>query len=182
LRTHLKDGKVSGDMRRLLEIRKALSKTSTKKYQSFLNRSGDDHRVRDILLYHGASTGRDTGTGIQPHNFPRGAIKVDRNRPYAAVENVIECEPETLKLLYGESLPILFSSVLRNMIVPSKGCELFVADFSKIEVAVLWWLAGNEPGLKILTSGKDPYKYMAAANTGQAYEDIPDDGDDRQLR
>ncbi len=66
---------LSPDMRRLLEIRKALSKTSTKKYQAFLNRAMPDGRCRDILLYHGASTGRDTGTGIQPHNLPRPVIK-----------------------------------------------------------------------------------------------------------
>lgn len=71
----LKSGKVDGDMKRLLEIRKALSKTSTKKYQAIIDRANDDNRVRDILLYHGASTGRDTGTGIQPHNLPRPLIK-----------------------------------------------------------------------------------------------------------
>jgi len=71
----LKDSKISEDMKALLEIRKALSKTSTKKYEGFLARANEDGRVRDILLYHGASTGRDTGTGIQPHNLPRPLIK-----------------------------------------------------------------------------------------------------------
>ncbi len=168
----LKGGVLSDDMRRLLEIRKALSKTSTKKYQAFLSRSGLDQRIRDTQLYHGASTGRDTGAGIQPHNFPRGAIRVDKNRPYAAVENVVECDEGLLRILYGESLGILFSSILRNMIIPSEGFELFVADFSKIEVAVLWWLADNWPGLDVLNSGKDPYIYQAAANTGKSYEEI----------
>lgn len=177
----LGEGKLSPDMRRLLEIRKALSKTSTKKYQAFIDRAGDDSRVRDILLYHGASTGRDTGTGIQPHNFPRGAIRVDKSRPYAAVENVARYAMEDLQLLYGDSLSIVFSSILRNMIIPTPGFELFVADFSKIEVAVLWWLADNWDGLEVLKSGKDPYKYQAAANTGKRYEDISDEGDERQL-
>lgn len=172
---------LSDDMRELLEIRKALSMASTKKYHGFLARANEDHRVRDILLYHGASTGRDTGTGVQPHNFPRGLIKMSKDRPYAAVENVIELDKDMLHLLYGESLGILFSALLRNMIIPSPGHELFVADFSKVEVAVLWWLAGNEPGLKILRSDLDPYKYQAAANTGKPYIAISDEGDDRQL-
>ncbi|MBK8260108.1 MAG: hypothetical protein IPK80_02085 [Nannocystis sp.] len=112
-------------MRALLEIRKALSKSSVKKYQAFEKRaSEDDGRVRDILLYHGASTGRDSGTGIQIQNFPRGLIKVEKARPYAAVENVIECDPETLKCLYGDDLSILFSALLRNMIQASPGKEL----------------------------------------------------------
>ena len=177
----LKGFELSTDMRSLLEIRKALSLTSTKKYQSFLNRANEDGRVRDILMFHGASTGRDTGTGIQPHNFPKGLIYVDKDRPYAAVENVVECDADTLRLMYGESLGMLFSSILRNMILPSQGCELFVGDFAKIEVAVLWWLAGNEPGLKIIRDGKDPYIYQAAANTGKKYEEIEDPSPERDL-
>lgn len=177
----LKGGKLNPDMKRLLELRKALSKSSTKKYQAFEKRANEDGRVRDLILYHGASTGRDSGTGIQIQNFPRGLIKVDKARPYAPVENVIECDHETLKLLYGEDLSILFSALLRNMIQASPGRELFAADFSKIEVAVCWWAAGNAPGLAVLRSGKDPYKYQAAANTGKTYEEIGDEGDERQL-
>jgi DNA polymerase len=168
----LKAGKISSDMKRLLEIRKELSKTSTKKFQGMIIRADDDEHVRDILLYHGAGTGRDTGVGLQPHNFPRGVIKVDYDRPYAAVENVKELDVDMLKLLYGDSLPVLFSSILRNMIIPDEGMELFVADFSKIEVAVLWWLAGNKEGLEILASGKDPYIYQAAKNLNKTYEEI----------
>lgn len=168
----LKGFHLSDDMRTLLEIRKALSMTSTKKYHSFLNRAYSDNRVRDILMYHGASPGRDTGTGIQPHNFPRGILEVDKSRPYAAVENVAECDHEMLNILYGPSLGILFSALLRNMIIPSAGHELFVADFSKIEVAVLWWLSGNEKGLEVLRSGKDPYIYQAAVNLGKTYEEV----------
>jgi DNA polymerase len=160
------------DMRRLLEIRQALSMTSTKKYHTFLGRANDDHRVRDILLYHGASTGRDTGVGIQPHNFPRGIIEFDDRFPYEPVENVRDLDLDMLKLLYGESLPMVFSSILRNMILPSPGKKIFVADFSKIEVAVCWWLANNKPGIKILTDGGDPYITLAAMNLGMSYEKI----------
>lgn len=163
---------LDSDVKRLLELRQALSKTSTKKYQAFLDRANTDSRVRDILLYSGASTGRDTGTGIQPHNFPKPIIRIDKDRPYLPVENVVRYEIGDLKLLYGENLSLLFSSILRNMIVPSPGCELFVADFSKIEVAVLWWLAENFKGLDILNAGDDPYIFMAAKNTGKTYSEI----------
>ena len=172
---------LSSDMHRLLEIRKALTMSSTKKYQTMLDRACEDGRVRDILLYHGASTGRDSGIGLQPHNFPKGIIKVDKERPYAAVENVVTCSPSMLRLLYGESLAMLFSSILRNMILPSEGYELFVGDFSMIEVAVCWWLADNKPGLKILRAGLDPYLYMAASNTGKNYVDFTRESPERQL-
>lgn len=75
---------IEGDMRKLLELRKALSKTSTRKYRSMIDRAGSDHRVRDILMYHGASTGRDTGTGLQIHNLPRNLI------PQKEIEYIIK--------------------------------------------------------------------------------------------
>lgn len=177
----LKNDAISGDMKKLLEIRKALSKTSTRKYQAFIDRGGIDDRVRDILLYHGASTGRDSGTGAQFHNLPRPLIS------QIAIEEVIELLQfindealEWIEFFYG-NLSLVFSSLIRSMLIPSEGHELYVADFSKIEVAVLWWLSDNEKGLEILRSGKDPYKYQAAANTGKTYDEIADDGDERQL-
>lgn len=163
---------ITDDARKLLEIRKALSKTSVKKYQAFLKRAGRDGRVRDFSLYCGASTGREAGTGSNPYNLPKTLID------QSSVEEVIELLQydthglsEWVQLVYG-NLGVVFSSLLRSMFTPSDGCELFVADFAKIEVAVLWWLAGNEAGLDILRSGKDPYIYQAAANMGKTYEEI----------
>ncbi len=106
---------------------------------------------------------------------------MDKARPYATIENAAGLDYEDLQILYGESLPIVFSAILRNMIRATHGWWLFVADFSKIEVAVCWWLADNWPGLAVLNSGGDPYKYQAAANLGLKYEDILDESDDRQL-
>lgn len=57
--------------RRILELRQALSKSSTKKYEAFEKRSRTDGRIRDSQLYHAASTGRWGGSGVQPHNLPR---------------------------------------------------------------------------------------------------------------
>lgn len=67
------------------------------------------------------------------------------------------------------------------MIIASEGMELFVADFSKIEVATGWWLSDNGVGLRILKLGGDPYKRLAAMNTNKKYEEIGDDSEDRQL-
>lgn len=168
----LQDEDVKETPKRLLQLRQALSKTSTKKYQAFIDRCMPDGHARDILLYSGASTGRDAGTGLQIQNFPRGLLKVDKDFPYTHIENIIDCDEETLHFFYGETLSILFSAVLRNVIIPDEGYDLFVADFAKIEVAFLWWLSGNEAGLEILNAGRDPYIYMAARNTDKTYEEI----------
>jgi DNA polymerase len=59
------------DARRLLEIRQAVSKSSTAKYAAFESRSRHDSRCRDNLVFHLAGTGRWGGAGVQPQNLPR---------------------------------------------------------------------------------------------------------------
>lgn len=171
--TKLEGFELTDTARELLELRKALSLTSTRKYKSFLDRADEtDHRVRDILLYHGASTGRDTGVGLQVHNLPRGLVKTPKGDPYFNVRAIQELDKDSLKLIYGDNLSMLFSSVIRNMIKATEGKEIHAADFSKIEVGVLWWLANNEAGLEIIRSGRDPYIYQAAKNLNKTYEEV----------
>lgn len=172
----LAKGKMSDDAKELLRIRKALSKSSTAKYDAFLRGTVSDGRIRDILLYHGASTGRWGGKTIQPQNFPRGIIKDTEE----AIRCIQECESaDDLKLLYGSNLMPLFSSVLRGMFIASPGKELFVQDWNAIETRVLWWLAGHDAGLKIFSEGGDPYKDMAAYIFNKSPLEVTDD--ERQL-
>lgn len=63
---------LADDVRRALEILRALGKSSTAKYEAMAAWVCPDSRVHGGLLYHGASTGRWTGAGVQPHNFPKG--------------------------------------------------------------------------------------------------------------
>lgn len=167
----LKNGDISGDARKLLKIRQALSKASTAKYQKFLGCAASDGRVRDLFLYHGASTGRWGGKNVQPQNFPRGIIKdIDE-----AIEQIKTSSVPDLKMLYGENLMPLFSSVLRGMFVATKGHELFVEDFSAIETRVVFWLAGHEAGLDLFRNGVDPYKDQASDIFKKPIEQITDD-------
>ncbi len=154
----LLNGKATGDAKTLLEIRRALSKASTAKYKKFLEQAASDGRVRDLLLFHGASTGRWGGKGIQPQNFPRGVLK-DIDEAISRIKNE---RLEDLKMLYGDNLMPLFSSVLRGMFIASTGKTLFVEDLSAIECRVLWWLAGHETGLEMFRKNEDPYIIMAA--------------------
>jgi DNA polymerase len=156
----LANGEMTGDAKKILEIRRALSKASTAKYKMFKLRSGTDGRVRDLLLYCGAArTGRWAGKGLQPQNFPRGVVK-DISE---AIRRIKIEDVEMLKLLYGENLMPLFSSVLRGMFSATPGHELFVQDYNAIECRVAWWLAGHEKGLQMFRLGQDPYWQMAKA-------------------
>lgn len=71
----LKQDDVSPRVRRGLELLQSLSRSSTAKYEAMRHWAATDGRVRGGLLYHGASTGRWSGAGVQPHNFPKGTVK-----------------------------------------------------------------------------------------------------------
>ena len=163
----LDSGAISGDAETILRLRQATSKTSTAKYQAFKNRAGTDSRVRDLLLYCAASTGRWGGMGIQPQNFPRGSIK-DTD---LAIDVILTCSLEWLRTVYGEPMSV-FSSVLRGMITATPGKMLYVADYASIETRVLFWVANNEQGLKAYHEGQDLYKIMAAAIYKKDVKDI----------
>lgn len=154
----LLEGTFEGPSKRLLEIRQEVSKTSTAKYKAFEMRSRTDSRVRGGMLYHGASTGRWAGAGVQPQNFPRGSIKDTET----ACDVISHCDLELIRLTYGNPMEV-FSSCLRSVITASPRKELFVSDFASIETRVLFWIAKHEKGLKLFRENKDLYIEMAAS-------------------
>ncbi len=167
-------GLATGECRRLLRYRQRGSRTSTKKYWALEARSRVDGRVRDSMLYHGASTGRWTGAGVQPHNFPRGKIK----NALQATEVIAEGNFDTLKMLYGDPGETL-ASCLRNMIIPSKGRTFHVADYNAIEARVLFWVADHEEGVKAFKEGRDLYVEQASYAFGIPAKKIADDSFER---
>lgn len=152
----IKGGLVDGEAKRLLEIRQAVSKTSTAKYQAFKTRSQSDGRVRDILVYHTASTGRWGGAGVQPQNFPRGNI-LDTN---TAAEVLKTGDLEWVRSLYSNPMSV-FSSCLRSVITAPEGKDLFCADYAAIEARVLFWVAKHDAGLKAYRENRPVYEEMA---------------------
>jgi DNA polymerase len=57
----------------------------------------------------------------------------------------------------------VLACALRGAIIASKSSQLFVADYAGIEVRVLWWVADDKVGLKLLqTPGADPYCSLAS--------------------
>ena len=66
---------LSDNARRGMELVRTLGRSSTAKYKKMVDWACPDFKIRGGLLYHGASTGRWSGSGVQPHNFPKGKIK-----------------------------------------------------------------------------------------------------------
>lgn len=147
--------------RRVLKIRQSLSLSSPAKYEAIVLRSNTDHRLRGLLMYHGASTGRWTGVGVQPHNLPRGAFS-DTD---LCIELIQKLDLNGIELFYGDPM-VALSTCIRPMLCAVPGNDLIAADFSSIEGRVLAWLADEKWVLDAYRVGKDMYVINAAKTLG----------------
>src|SRR5690606_30689624 len=135
--------------RAVAELRADNAKSSTKKLDKFLTALGDDDRIRDLLLYHGAGTGRWSGKLIQPQNFPRGEYWSNTGQ-LVRLKNVEQYIPLVLAGDFdgladsGHPPLAIISALLRSMLIASPGHRLVAADFSQIEARVLAWIAEQD--------------------------------------
>ena len=158
------DPEMPEHIRRVLSIVLVLGKSSTAKFRKIQDHmlpceTLGDHVVRDTLCYHGASTGRWSGRGIQPQNFP----------------GVVSRFPEDDMGFFTLGLPIddpvLKSKLLlRASIVAPEGHCIIAADYSAIENVVLAWIAGDEASLDDFRAGRKQYITMAVAVFGGTYD------------
>ncbi len=156
------DGMEEGDVKRVLEIRQELSKTSTKKYDAIEECVCADDRVRGLLQFYGANrTGRWAGRLVQVQNLPRTYTQ----NIELARDLVRRKETGALRMIYG-SVPDTLSQLIRTAFVASPGNVLIDADFSAIEARVISWLAGEEWRLQAFRDGKDIYCESASQMFG----------------
>jgi DNA polymerase len=170
----------SGDLNqsvfRVLEILRQLGASSTAKYESMSAQMCVDSRVRGGMLYHGATTGRWSGAGVQPHNFPKGVVdrchEPTKNHPdWLGMEtswDVVKtaASREDLQDIFAAPTMPVLSSILRGAIVAPPGRQLYIADYAGIEARVLLWLAEDEEALGVFHRGEDIYCVMAEAIYG----------------
>lgn len=144
---------IPDSVRRMLEIRTALGKTSVAKYSTMLTAVCQDHRLRGILQFYGANrSGRWAGRLVQTHNLAKNSLPdLDLARELAAAGDF-----DTLATLFGETA-FVFSELIRTAFIPSDGCRFVVSDFAAIETRVLAWIAGEEWTLEAFRQGKDIY-------------------------
>lgn len=133
-------GQPAENVKRMLEIRQQLGKTSVKKYEAIRNAKGTDGRVRGLTQYYGANrTGRWAGRLVQMQNLPRNYLgTLDEARKIVKKKNY-----EGLRMIYG-NVPDTLSQLIRTAFIPSEGNKFVVADFSAIEARVIAWLAGEQ--------------------------------------
>lgn len=150
----------------VIKLVRRAGRASVAKYKAIMERLTAGDRVRDMLVYAGASrTSRWSGAGFQPQNLPRGSIKdmeatIERimaSDEITDLENEFQIEGEEATDLFQ-----LFSEALRGAIVPDPGMELVSADYNAIEARGLFWVCNHERGLDIFRDkSRDIYLDMA---------------------
>ena len=159
-------------VKRVLEIRQLLSRASAKKLVKMMETVCSNGRIRGLLQYHGAGTGRWAGRLVQPQNFPRGDANlwksIDMEDAIAAIKlalDDVEAAVAMLEILWPDPMEIIAAS-LRGMFVAAPDKTLMVADFSAIEARVVMWVAGCEKAIAAFEAydrkeGPDIYCVMA---------------------
>lgn len=144
---------ITGNTRRMLEIRQELGKTSTKKYDAIENCVCSDGRVRGLLQFYGANrTGRWAGRLVQVQNLPRTYTEpIDLARDFVRGR-----KKDHLRVFYG-NVPDTLSQLIRTAFIATPGNVLIDADFSAIEARVIAWLSGEQWVLDAFRAGKDIY-------------------------
>ena len=137
---------------RVLQIRSMLGKSSNAKYEAMLGCACEDGRVRGLLQFYGARTGRWAGRLVQLQNLPQNHLQ-DLDFARQALK---EGDIEMLDLGF-KSIPDTLSQLIRTAFIPQKGFTFAVCDFSAIEARVLAWLAGEEWVLDVFRNGGDIY-------------------------
>jgi len=148
---------------RVLELRRQGSLTSVAKYEKMLDVEVGG-RIRNTLVYHGASTGRFASRGgLNLQNLARPNI--DGDALNQAIERVLE-------LGEGGTMDEL-SSLVRSAIKAPCGRTFVDADFSSIENRVASWIAGQNDKVEMFRRGLDEYKTFASKSLYRVpYEEV----------
>lgn len=156
-------------VRRALELRQEAAKSGTAKLVAMREKASIDGRLRNLHQFHGASTGRWAGRGIQPQNFFRGRPGIH----YEDIEAMFSMlgDKEMLDLFYGPTMDAI-SDCIRGMLIAAEGNDLVACDFSAIEARALAWLAGQESVLDVFRTHGLIYEHDAANVFHVLMEDV----------
>jgi DNA polymerase len=140
-------------IKRVLELRQEGSQTSVAKYAKMLEIQNEG-RIRNTLVYHGASTGRWASRGgLNLQNIARPTLED------GAIERAI---PRVFDGGLGSMSEL--SSLVRSAIKAPDGQAFVDVDFSSIENRVGVWLAGQKDKVELFRKGLDEYKAFASTS------------------
>jgi DNA polymerase len=161
-------------VKRVLQLRQELSKTSIKKYEAMERARCRDSRIRGLFQFYGASrTGRWAGRLVL--NLPQNKLK-DLDMARRLLE---KGQLEVLEMLF-DSVSEVLSQLIRTTFIPSKGSRFISADFRAIEAVVICHLAGEIWRMEVFKSHGKIYEASAAEMFKVPIEEIHKDSPLRQ--
>ncbi len=158
----LKDVYKIPTINRVLELRQEGSQTSVAKYAKMLEIQRDG-KIRNTLVYHGASTGRWAS---------RGGLNLQNiARPMLTDDEITEAIPR----VFGQGIGTMreLTSLVRASICAPKGQTFVDVDFSSIENRVASWIANQTDKVELFRRGLDEYKVFASTSLYRVpYEEV----------
>jgi DNA polymerase len=156
---------IHAHVKKALELRQEGSQTSVAKYAKMMEIQRDG-KIRNTLVYHGASTGRWAS---------RGGLNLQNiARPTLSDEEIELAIP----MVFTEGVGTMqqLSSLVRSAIRAPSGKTFVDVDFSSIENRVGVWLAGQNDKVELFRKGLDEYKVFASESLYHiAYDDVTKD-------
>lgn len=167
------------DVKRILQIRQLMAKSSITKYLALKFGACNDQRVRGMIQYYGANrTGREAGRGPQPQNFPRLEDMFQDDEMPDFLDNTRELvkrrDVESLHLIFP-NLSNIISQMLRPTFIAAPDKEFVVLDFSSIESLACACLAGEQWRIDFFKTGGDIYKASGSVMFHVAIDQITKD-------
>ena len=152
-------------IKKALELRQEGSQTSVAKYAKMMEIQREG-KIRNTLVYHGASTGRWASRGgLNLQNIARPTL--EDAAIASAIPNVFENGVGTMQEL---------SSLVRSAIVAPAGKTFVDVDFSSIENRVGVYLAGQKDKVELFRKGLDEYKVFASESLYRVpYDEVTKD-------
>lgn len=161
----LQRSNLTAEVKRALELRQEGSQTSVAKYAKMMEIQRDG-KIRNTLVYHGASTGRWAS---------RGGLNLQNiARPVLSDEEIESCIGPVFE--QGRGTMSELSSLVRSAIRAPDGYTFVDVDFSSIENRVGVWLANQTDKVELFRKGLDEYKVFASESLYHvAYADVTKD-------
>ena len=140
----------------VLRCRLEAGKISVKKLAAISDRSSADGRVRGLLAWHGASTGRYISQGLQVQNFPRDVV-----HDWEGHRELLGHGAAMVDAIAGPPLDVV-SKMLRGAIIPAEGHEIAAGDFASVEAVGVAWLAGQDDLVEAFRQERKIYEEIGA--------------------
>lgn len=147
--------------REVIRLYSLLSYAAVKKVDTMLDwvcpKTG---RMRGVMKYYGAGTGRWSNSGPTIQNAKKATKEMRAITKEAYAYLCRGGTAEGIDLVYGGVFEVIASSIRHFVHVPGK--EMLDGDYNAIEARIICWLAGQDDILQMWRTGQDLYKVMAS--------------------